>query len=142
MRGARRVGVAGLPRRNSPFRRVNLLLRTSSGARRRETADPPTCGQAPHFSVRGGPKVQQTARRGRKCGGIGRTWGDLPLLAAGRRSRCAATNVRGEMANFGEEGPLRRRATREVAHPPGTILPRLTLTEHRDFENLTFVPKP
>ena len=46
------------------------------------------------------------------------------------------------MANFGEEGPLRRRATREVAHPPGTILPRLTVTEHRDFEKLTFVPKP
>ena len=38
-----------------------------------------------------------------------------------------------------EEGPLRRRATREVAHPPGTILPRLTLTEHRDFETLTIV---
>ena len=54
MRGARRVGVAGLPRRNSPFRRDNLLLRTSSGARRRETADPPTCGQAPRISVRGG----------------------------------------------------------------------------------------
>ena len=34
--------------------------------------------------------------------------------------------------------PLRRRATREVAHPPGTILPRLTVTEHRYFETLTF----
>ena len=86
--------------------------------------------------------MQQTARRGRKCGGIGRTWGDLPLLGAGRRLRGGTTIIRGEMANFGEEGPLRRRATREVAHPPGTIPPRLTVTEHRDFEKLTFVPKP
>ena len=87
-------------------------------------------------------KSKLSARRGRKCGGIGRTWSNLPLLGAGRRLRCATTIIRGEMANFGEEGPLRRRATREVAHPPGTILPRLTVTEHRDFENLTFVPKP
>ena len=94
------------------------------------------------ISVRGGPFAALSARHGRKSGGIGRTWSNLPLLGAGRRLRCGTTIIRGEMANFGEEGPLRRRATREVAHPPGTIPPRLTVTEHRDFEKLTFVPKP
>ena len=135
---ASRVGVAGLPRRNSPFRRDSLLLRISSGARRREVADCFTCGQAPPLF---------RPRRAVCCTfGPPRTemWGHWPHVEGSAVSRRRAPlEVRSNKCTR-RNGEFRRGRPATPTRRAPLIRPfynMMTVTEHSDFESLTFVNK-